>query len=345
MNVLRVTLKIAYTNSVFKNAKGEIFLKSQNMAVEKNYNYKERSLFTRLLGNIREHYYLYILSLPALVLHLVFVYYPIYGVQIAFKDFNSSLGILGSHWVGFEHFIRFFNSNQFWILLTNTFRISIYSIIAGFPIPILLAFMLNDVKNKYFKKTVQMVTYAPHFISVVVLVGMLLIFLESPNGLINKVVGIFGASPTDFIAKPEFFDDIYVWSAIWQGAGWASIIYISSLAGIDPQLHEAAIIDGATKFQRIRHVDFPGILPVISIQFILVSGSILGVGFEKVYLMQNQLNLISSEVISTYVYKVGIIGAEFSFSSAVGLFNSLINFVMLVFVNTAVRKMGGTSLW
>lgn len=298
-----------------------------------------------LLDNIKKNYELYLLSLPTFVYFVIFHYGPMYGVQIAFRDFIATNGILGSPWVGIEHFERFFRSHHFWILLKNTLGISGYSLIVGFPAPIILALMLNEVRHKHYKKTVQMVTYAPHFISTVVMVSMLLAFLSPNTGLVNQVLRAFGLESINFLAKPQWFKTLYVFSGLWQRVGWGSIIYMSALSGIDPQLHEAAIVDGATKIQRIFHIDIPGIMPTAVILLILNVGRIMSVGFEKVFLMQNPLNMISSDVISTYVYRAGLLGAEFSFSSAVGLFNAVINCILLVTVNWVAGRIGENSLW
>ena len=268
-----------------------------------------------------------------------------YGVQIAFKDFIVTKGITGSPWVGFAHFERFFNSYYFWRLIKNTLGLGLYELLVGFPIPILLALMLNEVKNKFFKRFVQTVTYAPHFLSTVVLVGMLFIFLSPRTGLVNQLIVAFGGEPVPFMVRPEWFKTLYVFSGIWQQMGWSSIIYFAALSGIDPQLHEAATVDGAGRLRRIWHINLPCIMPTIVILLILNTGSILSIGFEKVYLMQNAMNMESSDVISTYVYRSGILGAQYSFSAAVGLFNSVVNAIMLVVVNYMARRVGETSLW
>ena len=297
------------------------------------------------LRQIRRNYGLYLFILPALIYFLVFCYYPMYGVQIAFKDFIPTMGIWGSPWVGLKHLDTFFNSYYFWVLIKNTLGISFYSIIVGFPMPIILALSLNEVKNSFFKKTLQTVTYAPHFISMVVMVGMILSFLSPGTGIVNEGLKALGMDPVYFMAKSAYFKNIYVWTGVWQGAGWGSIIYLAALSGIDPQLHESAIIDGATHLQRIWHINVSGILPTMVIMLILSTGGIMSVGFEKVYLLQNPINLETSEVISTYVYKAGLQNARYSFSSAVGLFNSVINCIMLVLVNSAAKKLNETSLW
>ncbi len=295
--------------------------------------------------NIRKHYQLYLMSIPTLVFFIIFLYFPMYGVQIAFKNYMPSKSIWGSSWVGFEHFLRFFRSYNFIGLLKNTLGLSIYQLAANFPLPIILALMLNEVRNKTFRKSVQMVTYAPHFISTVVLVGMLTVFLSPQSGIVNQAIKMLGGEPVAFLSKPEYFKTIYVLSGLWQSAGWNSIIYIAALSGIDPQLHEAATVDGASKVKRIWHIDIPGIMPTMIIMLIMNTGSIMNIGFEKVFLMQNDLNIVSSDVISTYVYRVGLVGGEYSFSAAVGLFNSVVNCILLVTVNAISRRVSETSLW
>lgn len=277
---------------------------------------------------------------------LVFEYYPIFGEQIAFKNFSAALGIWGSPWVGLENFKRFFTSFQFTRVITNTLRISLYSLAVNFPLSLIFALMLNLVRGSRFKKTVQTVTYIPHFISVVVVVGIL-------NQVFNPVIGLYGniyrlfvpnTYPDNLLTNPNTFIHFYVWSGVWQSMGWNTIIYIAALSSVDPELHEAAEIDGATRLHRIRHIDFPAILPTASIMLILNAGSLMSVGFEKVYLMQNTMNLIQSEVISTYVYKVGMTsggGANFSYATAIGLFNSVINCALLLLVNLLAGKLGG----
>lgn len=268
-----------------------------------------------------------------------------YGIQLAFRDYNPLAGIMGSPWVGLDNFNRFFNSPQFKNLLINTLAISFYSLIVGFPIPVILALGLNHVASLRFKKTVQTVTYAPYFISTVVLVGILNIFLSTDGGLVNQLVKLFGGDPILFMGQSKYWRHIYVWSGVWQSMGWNAVIYIAALAGVSAEMHEAAIIDGATKMQRVRYIDLPTILPTIVITLILSCGSIMGVGFEKAYLMQNPLNLGVSEIISTYIYKVGLVNAEYGFSTAVGLFNSLINCIVLLAVNQVAKRMSKTSLW
>ncbi|TVY12065.1 sugar ABC transporter permease [Paenibacillus cremeus] len=268
-----------------------------------------------------------------------------YGVQIAFKNFVATKGIWGSPWVGFDHFERFFNSYFFWRLLKNTLGISLYQLAVGFPVPILLALMMNELRLGVFKKFVQTVTYAPHFLSTVVLVGIIVIFLSPQSGIVNQIIVHLGGQPISFMTEPGWFKSIFVWSGVWQQMGWGSIIYLAALAGIDPQLHEAAKVDGASRLQRIWHVNLAGIMPTVVILLILNTGSIMTVGFEKVYLMQNDVILESADVISTYVYRTGIIQAQYSFAAAVGLFNSVINLIMLVTVNYIAKRLNETSLW
>lgn len=305
----------------------------------------KKSAFSRTLKTIVQEYQVYLLLLPTLAYFVIFCYAPMYGAQIAFKDFTPVKGILGSPWVGFKHFVRFFENPYFWEILRNTFFISLYSLVAGFPLPILFAIMLNYQKTLWFKKCVQTVSFAPHFISTVVIVGMLKLFTSPSSGVFNEIIKLFGGQPVHFLAEPGMFYSIYVWSGIWQSFGWGAIIYIGALAGINPELHEAAIVDGASVIRRIWHVDIPGIAPTIITLLIMNTGSILSVGYEKIYLMQNSLNSSMSEVISTYVYKQGLVKSQYSFSSAVGLFNSLVNFTFLVIVNAISRKVSETSLF
>lgn len=288
---------------------------------------------------------LYLLLLPTLLLVFLFQYVPMYGVTIAFKNFKPHLGVLGSDWVGLRHFVRFFESPSFWRLIRNTVLLSGYELLLGFPIPILLALMMNVVTGRRFKRTVQMVTYAPHFISTVVIVGMLGVFLSKNFGLANHLLEALGGGRVFFLGRTEWFRSLYVLSEVWQSAGWGTIIYLAALSAIDPEQHEAAVVDGATLWQRVWRIDVPGILPTIVILLILNVGRIMNLGFEKAFLMQNALNLDVSEIISTYVYKVGLIDARFSFAAAVGLFNTVINFVLLVSVNRVAKLLGQSGLW
>lgn len=294
--------------------------------------------------SIRKNWELYLLLAPVILYFLVFHYYPLYGLQIAFKDFIATKGISGSPWVGFKHFERFFDSYYFWRLIKNTIGIGVFTLLVSFPVPIIIALLLNEVKSLRFKKFVQTIIYAPHFLSTVVVVGMLLLFLKS-DGMINQVITLFGGTPIDFISEPAWFKSIYVLSDVWQTMGWSSIIYIAALSAVDPAQHEAAMMDGASKFQRIIHINIPAIMPTIVILFILNVGSVMAIGFEKVFLLQNDLNMSTSDVISTFVYRSGILEAQYSFSAAVGLFNSIINFILLIMVNRIAKKVSDTSLW
>ena len=298
-----------------------------------------------VIRKMKKSWQLYvIIALPVLIL-LVFSYGPMYGLQIAFKDFVPTKGIVGSQWVGMKHFKAFVSSYQFKRLIKNTLTISLYSLIANFPAAIILAVAVNECKCKWYKKTVQMITYAPHFISTVVMAGIVLMVLSPYSGVINNIIETFGGKRIDFMANPNYFKHIYVWSGVWQTMGFNSIIYISALAGIDPTLHEAAVVDGATRWQRIWNVDLPGIAPTIITMLILNCGKIMTVGYEKILLLQNSVNISSSDVISTYVYRVGLENAQYSFSTAVGLFNSVINLILLVSVNKIAKRVSETSLW
>jgi putative aldouronate transport system permease protein len=295
--------------------------------------------------SVRRNWDLYIVVALPVIYIIVFAYIPMYGAQIAFKDFIATKGIMGSPWIGFKHFRDFFRSYYFLRTLKNTLGVSLYGLLAGFPFPIILAVLLNEIGSPVYKKSVQMITYMPYFISTVVLVSMLMQALDLRIGVVNNVLKLVGIAPVHFMAKPELFKSIYVWSDIWQGAGYGSIIYLAALSSVDPALYEAATVDGATKLQRIRLIDIPTILPTVVILFILNMGGMMSVGFEKVYLLQNPLNLSSSEVIATYVYKVGLLGGNFSFSTAVGFFNSVVNCLLLVLFNALAKRIGQASLW
>lgn len=294
---------------------------------------------------LKKSWRLYVLLLPAVLYLAIFHYVPIYGLQIAFKDFVPSLGIIGSKWVGLKHFNYFVTSPQFAILLRNTVLLSVMTLIFSFPLPLLLALMLNETRTLWFKKLVQNITYAPHFISTVVLCGMVIGFLSPSSGIINSFIKLLGGEAVDFMGKEQYWRPIYIISGIWKDTGWASIIYLGALSGVDPQLHEAAHIDGASRLQRIWHINVPGILPTAVLLFIMNCGQIMSVGFEKVYLLQNSLNLPVSEVISTYVYKTGLLGAKYSYTSAIGLFNSLINVTLLLIVNKISSKVSDIMLF
>lgn len=288
--------------------------------------------------------YIYIMLLPVITYYIVFHYVPLYGAQIAFKNFTPSKGIWDSPWVGFKYFEEFFNSYYFERLLRNTVLISLYDLIFGFPAPIILALLLNEIKSNIFKRTVQTVTYLPHFISLVVICGMIIDFLAR-DGLVNNILNRFGIESIPFMIKPEWFRTIYVASNIWQGIGWGSIIYLAALSNIDPQLYEAATIDGAGRFRQALHVTLPGILPTVVIMLILRLGQMLNVSSEKILLLYNTSTYETADVISTFVYRKGILEASYSYSTAIGLFNSVINFALLVIANFISRKATETSLW
>ena len=303
---------------------------------------------TKFRKEYLNNWQLYLMLLLPVIWLLVFCYAPMSGIQIAFKDFKIRQGIWGSPWVGFDNFERFFTSYQFFRVLKNTLVISLYSLVASFPLPIVLALSLNVVRKAAYKKFVQMVTYIPHFISVIVIVGMILQMFNSRIGLYGAVyTALTGQPAPDILSKASAFPHLYVWSGVWQEVGWGSIIYLSALSAVDPALHEAAIVDGASRFKRVLVLDLPTVLPTATIMLIMNAGRIMTIGFEKVYLMQNDLNLTTSEIISTYVYKVslGPTGGDFSLGAAIGLFNSVINLVLILLVNAVTKRMGGTSLW
>lgn len=299
----------------------------------------------QILSKLNRSKGLYLFLVPAIIYFVVFCYLPMYGVQIAFKYYSPRLGIWGSKWTGMENLNRFFNSYYFWRLIRNTVGLSLYNLIVSFPFPILLALVFNEVQSPKLKKAVQTISYAPHFISVVVLVGILNLFFNQGNGLINVILDKVGLEKFGFLTSAAAFPSMYVWSGVWQNAGWNSIIYIAALASIDPQLHEAAQIDGASRLQRIIHINLPGILPTAVIMFILDIGQVMNMGFEKVFLMQNAQNTETSQVISTFVYEAGLINSDYGFSTAIGLFNNIINIILLLAVNKIAGKISGTSLF
>lgn len=288
---------------------------------------------------------LYLLALIPVAFVLIFAYLPMGGVLIAFKDFSIRKGIMGSPWAGFKYFEQLFNTPIFFDIVKNTIVISLYSIVVGFPFPIILALAFNEMHNQKLKKVMQTITFAPYFISTVVVVSIIMQVFSYRYGVVNETIKLFGNKAVDFIGSSDFFLPAYVWSGVWQGAGYGSVLYIAALAGIDIALYEAASLDGANKLQKIWHIDLPGILPTIIITLILTTGGILSVGFEKVYLMQNPVNYGMSEILSTYVYKVGIQQAQFSFATAVGLFNSAVNCAILLLVNWFARRASETSLF
>ncbi len=298
-----------------------------------------------LVFNLKKSFPYYIIILLPVIYLAVFKYAPMYGMQIAFKNYQVSKGIAASPWVGLKYFEMFFNLPSFWSILYNTIAISLYSLLAGFPFAILLAIALNECRNVFFKKSIQMITYMPYFISTVVIVSMIMQFTDVQSGFVSQFIRLLGGEPKNIMGMSEYFRSLYVWTGVWQGTGYTSIIFLSALAGISVELREAAIIDGASKFKRILYIDLPGITPTIIILLILNMGYIMSLGFEKIYLMQNNLNMQTSEVIATYVYKVGMINADYSFATAIGLFNSVVNLVLLVFCNTLSRRFNQASLW
>ncbi len=288
---------------------------------------------------------LYVLLLPAVLYVVLFKYWPMYGAQIAFRNYNPAQGFSGSPWVGLDHFERFIESFQFERLMVNTLGLNALGLLLAFPVPIILALIVNQLQSERFKKFTQTVLYSPSFISVVVVVGMIHLLFSPRSGIVNNAVEALGGEPVFFMGSPEWFRPLYVGSDIWQNAGFSMIVYLAALTAIDPSLHEAARVDGANKWQRVRHIDIPGIMPVITILFILAIGNLFNLGFEKVLLMQTDLNLPASEVIQTYVYKAGLQQAQFSYSAAIGLFNSLINLVLLLTFNWVARRANQSSLW
>lgn len=298
-----------------------------------------------MMRKIKNRWQIYLMMLPAVAAIVIFHYVPMYGIIIAFKNYNFRDGIFGSPWVGLENFTNLFNSYWFPIILKNTISISLLSLILAFPFPILFALMANEIQNATRKRIFQTISYAPHFISTVVLCGMLILFLNPTSGIVNHFLNAIGQESIYFIAKPNMFKWIYVISGIWQGTGWSAIIYIAALSGVDSSLLEAAEIDGATRLQKIIHINFPVLIPTIVILFILRCGSLLSVGYEKVFALQNSSNLSASEVISTYVYRTGLVQNDFSFSTAAGLFNSVVNSTILITANIISKKVGKIGLW
>ncbi len=295
-------------------------------------------------GRLHKNRQLYVLILPAIISVFIFHYIPIYGVQVAFKDFRASMEIWGSPWVGLKHFARFFEMPFFGMMIRNTLSISLYSL-ATFPCAVIVALLLNELRNERFKKVVQMVSYAPHFVSTVVVCSMVLIFFDKNRGLANNVLALLGRERISFIETPKYFSSLYVWSGVWSSVGWNTIIYLAALSSISPEMIEAARIDGASQWKILWHINVPSILPTIVTLLILNTGSILSVGFEKIYLLQNPLNLDASRVISTYVYEVGMGSGQFSYSTAIGLFNNVVNVVCIVLVNQISRTVTHISMW
>ncbi|QDY67447.1 sugar ABC transporter permease [Glutamicibacter halophytocola] len=306
---------------------------------------KRRVSLSLTLKKVVSAWQLYVLLVPAIAYIVIFKYWPMYGVQIAFRNYNPADGFTGSPWVGLQHFIRFVNSYQFTQVLENTVWIAVLGLLIAFPVPIILALLVNGLQSEKFKKFTQTVLYSPAFISTVVVVGMMFVLLSPRSGLINNAIQLTGGEPIFFMGSPDWFRPIYLISDIWQTAGFSMIVYLAALAGIDPALHDAAKVDGATKLQRMRHIDLPGIMPMVTVLFILAIGNLLNVGFEKALLMQTPLNLANSEIIQTYVYHAGLQQAQFSYSAAIGLFNSILNLVLLLIFNRVARRANQATLW
>lgn len=299
----------------------------------------------KILKSLYKNRYLYLMVMPVFIYYIVFAYWPMYGAQIAFKNFNPFQGIWGSPWAGTKYFMQFFKSVYFIRLLKNTLLLNIYNLIVGFPAPIILALMLNEIRSEGLKRSIQTIVYLPHFISTVIVVGMIITFLSPSSGFINSIITHFGGNSIHFLQEPGWFRSIYVWTGVWQEAGWGCIIYLAALVGIDPTLYEAGIVDGANRWQRIINITIPSIIPTIIIMLILRMGSMFSIGFEKIMLLYNPATYETADVISTYVYRRGIQGAEYSLSTAIGLFNSLINMVMLITFNYISKKTSEVSLW
>lgn len=310
------------------------------------YHAPKKSYFRRLMINFVQYRWTYLMLIPVLAYYLTFHYGPLYGVQIAFKDFAPGLGIWNSKWVGMTHFISFFQGVYARRTIVNTLTISIYNLIFAFPAPILLALLLDEVKNLRYKKVIQTVTYLPHFISLIVIAGMITDFCAT-DGLFNQIIKFIDPSysPEALLGRPDLFRTIYIGSEIWQGLGWNSIIYLASLSGVDTELYEAVVIDGGNRFHRVMHVSIPSILPTIIIMLILRIGSLMSVGFDKIILLYNTATYETADVISSYVYRRGLLEFSYSFSTAVGLFNNVINFILVNVANSLSRKVTETSLW
>ena len=297
-----------------------------------------------LYKSLRKHWQLLVLILPAILAVGLFHYVPFYGIQIAFKDFRPSLGIWGSPWIGFDNFVRFLTYPDFWIIVRNTLSISLLSLCL-FPIEPIFAMMINEIDNKPFKRTIQMITYAPHFVSVVVVASLVMLLLDTSNGIVNNLIEMLGGERIPFMTSPKYFASVFVLSGLWSSLGWGTIIYLAALSSISPELVEAARIDGASRLQIMWHINLPSILPTATILLILRTGNILSVGVEKILLMQNPLNLPASRVISSYTYQIGLIGGQFSYSTAIGLFDNIINIIVIIMVNQLAKRLSQTSLW
>lgn len=304
----------------------------------------DKGMISEFLKDIVKNKYIYMMAIPVILYYFIFQYGPMYGAIIAFKEYNPRQGILGSPWVGLKNFYDFFSSVYFGRLLSNTLLISFYDLIFGFPAPIILALMLNEVRKNSFKRIVQTVTYMPHFISIMVVCGIVVDF-TAKNGIINDFLSTMGFARVSLLLKPEMFRPIYVSSNIWQQVGWGSIVYLAALTSVDQELYEAARIDGAGRWKQTIHITLPGIMQTIVVMLILRIGAMMNVGFEKIILLYNPLTYQTGDVISSFVYRQGILQANYSYSTAIGLFNSLINFLLVVFFNKISKKISGSGLW
>lgn len=306
-------------------------------------NQKAKSIMPYLRKRLKESWQWYVLLLPGLIYLIIFCYGPMYGVQIAFRDYRPKLGFWGSEWVGLKHFIRFFEYPMFWKMIKNTLSITLYSL-ALYPLPIIFALLLNEVSQKWFKKGVQMITYMPHFLSEVVVCSLVILFLDRTTGPINNLIEMLGGERIGFMNMPEAFSSIFVWSGSWQNLGWSSILYMSALSAISQEEVEAAKIDGASRLRIVWHINIPCILPTVVITFLLNVGKLMNLGFSKVLLLQNDLNLEVSTVISSYVYEIGLVGGQYSYSTAIGLFNNVTNIIILLIMNKITKKISGSGL-
>lgn len=301
----------------------------------------------RVFSDLLSNWQLYLMILIPFIYVFVFKYLPMYGAQIAFRDYRANDGILGSEWVGLKHFIRFFTTPQCWQIIKNTFVLALYGQLVGMPIPIILAIGINYCRNEKLKKSVQMITYLPHFLSTVIIVSLISMMFSYQTGLVSNLSEIITGTRLDILNKPANFRHLYIWSDVWQGAGWSSILYVSALAGVDPSLHEAAMIDGASKWKRIYHIDLPCILPTVAIMLIMSMGKLLTIGFDKTFMMQNTTNLAVSEVLSTFEYKRGIAASlpDYSYPAAIGLTTSVVTFILVMISNKLSNKLSGYGLW